>query len=57
MGEAIEASNVEIENSFTLDTFKKDVVEVLSNYSGLDSAHSSKGQIRKNNSLERDSIE
>ena len=34
MGEAIEASNVEIENNFTLETFKKDVVDVLSNYSG-----------------------
>ena len=33
MGEAIEASNVEIENNSTLDTFKKDVVDVLSNYS------------------------
>ncbi|MGE5457199.1 MAG: dephospho-CoA kinase [Methanococcaceae archaeon] len=32
MGEAIEASNVEIENNFTLETFKKDVVDVLSNY-------------------------
>ncbi|MGV8076205.1 MAG: dephospho-CoA kinase [Methanosarcina sp.] len=36
MGEAIEASNVEIENNSTLDTFKKDVVDVLSNYSGAD---------------------
>jgi len=36
MGEAIEASNVEIENNSTLETFKKDVVEVLSNYSGAD---------------------
>ncbi|MCO5381861.1 MAG: flagellar hook-basal body complex protein FliE [Methanosarcina barkeri] len=34
MGEAIEASNVQIENNFTLETFKKDVVDVLSNYSG-----------------------
>jgi dephospho-CoA kinase len=33
MGEAIEASNVEIENNFTLETFKKDVAEVLNNYS------------------------
>jgi dephospho-CoA kinase len=57
MGEAIEVSNVEIENSFALDTFKKDVVDVLSNYSSLDSAHSSEDQIRKNNSSERDSIE
>jgi hypothetical protein len=32
MGEAIEASNIEIENNFTLETFKKDVIEVLSNY-------------------------
>lgn len=32
MGEAIEASNVEIENNFSLETFKKDAVEVLSNY-------------------------
>jgi hypothetical protein len=34
MGEAIEASNVEIENNFTLETFRKDVIEVLSNYLG-----------------------
>jgi dephospho-CoA kinase len=32
MGEAIEASNIEIENNFTLEIFKKDVIEVLSNY-------------------------
>lgn len=32
MGEAIEASNIEIENNSTLEIFKKDVVEVLSNY-------------------------
>ena len=34
MGEAIEASNIEIENNYTLEIFKKDVVEVLSNYFG-----------------------
>jgi dephospho-CoA kinase len=34
MGEAIEASNVEIENISTLENFKKDVIEVLNNYSG-----------------------
>ena len=34
MGEAIEASNVEIENNSTLEAFRKDVVEVLGNYSG-----------------------
>jgi dephospho-CoA kinase len=34
MGEAIEASNIEIENNSTLETFKKDVIEVLSNYLG-----------------------
>ncbi len=56
MGEAIEASNIEIENSFTLDVFKKNVVEVLSNYSDLDSLHSSKGQMCKNNSSGQDSI-
>ena len=38
MGEAIEASNVEIENNSTLEAFKKDVVEVLSNYFGVDPA-------------------
>jgi dephospho-CoA kinase len=38
MGEAIEASNVEIENNFTLETFKKDVVDVLSNYLGANPA-------------------
>ncbi|HII80974.1 MAG TPA: flagellar hook-basal body complex protein FliE [Methanosarcina sp.] len=32
MGEAIDASNVEIENNFTLETFRKDVIDVLSNY-------------------------
>ncbi|AGF96740.1 dephospho-CoA kinase [Methanosarcina mazei] len=32
MGEAIDASNVEIENNFTLETFRKDVRDVLSNY-------------------------
>jgi len=32
MGEAIEASNIEIENNSTLKIFKKDVIEVLSNY-------------------------
>jgi dephospho-CoA kinase len=34
MGEAIEASNIEIENISTLENFKKDVIEVLNNYSG-----------------------
>ena len=34
MGKAIEASNVEIENNSTLETFKEDVIEVLSNYLG-----------------------
>ncbi|PAV10703.1 hypothetical protein ASJ81_12875 [Methanosarcina spelaei] len=34
MGKAIEASNIEIENNSTLETFKKDVIEVLSNYLG-----------------------
>ncbi len=34
MGDAIEASNVEIENNFTLETFKKDIIEVLDNYLG-----------------------
>jgi dephospho-CoA kinase len=34
MGNAIEASNIEIENNSTLETFKKDVIEVLSNYLG-----------------------
>lgn len=32
MGEAIEASNIEIENNSTLETFKRNVIEVLSNY-------------------------
>ncbi|MDI9395314.1 MAG: dephospho-CoA kinase [Euryarchaeota archaeon] len=32
MGEAIDASNVEIENNSTLETFRKDVIDVLSNY-------------------------
>lgn len=32
MGKAIEVSNIEIENSFSLETFRKDVIEVLSNY-------------------------
>jgi dephospho-CoA kinase len=32
MGEAVEVSSVEIENSFSLETFRKDVVEVLNNY-------------------------
>lgn len=32
MGEAIDASNVEIENNFTLETFRKDVNDVLNNY-------------------------
>jgi dephospho-CoA kinase len=34
MGEAIDASNIEIENNSTLENFKKNVVEVLSNYLG-----------------------
>jgi hypothetical protein len=34
MGKAIEASNVEIENNSTLETFKNSVIEVLSNYLG-----------------------
>lgn len=33
MGEAIEASNVEIENNSTLEIFKKDVIELLNKYS------------------------
>lgn len=56
MGEAIEASNIEIENNFTLDIFKKNVVEVLNNYYDLDSLHSSKDQIWKNNSSEQNSF-
>ncbi len=56
MGEAIEASNIEIENNFTLDIFKNNVVEVLNNYYDLDSLHSSKDQIWKNNSSEQNSI-
>lgn len=35
MGKAIEASNIEIENSFSLEIFRKDVIEVLSNYLGI----------------------
>lgn len=38
MGKAIEASNVEIENNFTLDIFEKDVTEVLNNYLANNSA-------------------
>jgi len=45
MGEAIEASNVEIENKSTLEAFRKDVVEVLGNYSG---SGPEKDQARKN---------
>jgi dephospho-CoA kinase len=41
MGEAIEASNIEIENNFSLETFRKDVIEVLSNYLGLNSSNNS----------------
>lgn len=37
MGEAIEASSIEIENNFSLETFRKDVIEVLGNYLGSDS--------------------
>ncbi|MPM97184.1 hypothetical protein SDC9_144357 [bioreactor metagenome] len=36
MGEAIDASNVEIENNFTLETFRKDVSDVLNNYLKLE---------------------
>ncbi|MGB9928947.1 MAG: dephospho-CoA kinase [Methanosarcina sp.] len=39
MGQAIEASNIEIENNFALDTFRKDVIEVLNNYSGTDNGN------------------
>ena len=45
MGEAIEASNVEIENKSTLEAFRKDVVDVLGNYSG---SGPEKDQARKN---------
>jgi len=45
MGEAIEASNVEIENKSTLEAFRKDVVDVLGNYSG---SGPEKDQTRKN---------
>jgi hypothetical protein len=34
MGEAIEASDIEIENNSTLEAFKKNVIEVLNNYFG-----------------------
>lgn len=37
MGEAIEASSIEIENNFSLETFRKDVIEVLSNFLAADS--------------------
>ena len=37
MGEAIEASNIEIENNFSLETFRKDVIEVLTNFLDADS--------------------
>ena len=47
MGEAIEASNIEIENSFSLETFRKDVIEVLSNYLGADVANKSKKEFGK----------
>ena len=42
MGEAIEASSIEIENNFSLETFRKDVIEVLSNYLSTDSDNDSK---------------
>ncbi len=45
MGDAIEASNIEIENNFSLETFRKDVIEVLSNYLSLDSNNSSHRRI------------
>lgn len=45
MGEAIEASSIEIKNNFSLEIFRKDVAEVLSNYLGSDSDNNSKGQI------------
>ena len=47
MGKAIEASNIEIENSFSLETFRKDVIEVLSNYLGVDVANKSKKEFGK----------
>jgi hypothetical protein len=47
MGEAIEASSIEIENSFSLETFRKDVIEVLSNYLGADSDNYSKDEFEK----------
>ncbi|MDQ1253812.1 MAG: hypothetical protein QG646_3001 [Euryarchaeota archaeon] len=47
MGKAIEASNIEIENSFSLETFRKDVIEVLSNYLGVDVANESKKEFGK----------
>lgn len=42
MGQAIEASSIEIENNFSLETFRKDVIEVLQNYLGADADHHSK---------------
>ncbi len=47
MGEAIEASSIEIENNFSLETFRKDVVEVLSNYLGADSDNNSNDKSEK----------
>jgi len=47
MGEAIEASSIEIENNFSLETFRKDVVEVLSNYLGADSDNNLKDKFEK----------
>jgi dephospho-CoA kinase len=47
MGEAIEASSIEIENNFSLETFRKDVVNVLSNYLGADSDNNSKDKSEK----------
>ena len=47
MGEAIEASSIEIENNFSLETFRKDVVNVLSNSLGADSDNNSKDKSEK----------
>jgi dephospho-CoA kinase len=50
MGEAIEASNIEIENNFSLETFRKDVIEVLTNYLGTDSDKCDKCKFKKRRS-------
>ena len=50
MGEAIEASRVEIENNFSLETFRKDVIEVLNNYLGADSDNCLKSKFEKHSS-------